>query len=270
MSSHGKIRLTELVVARGLAASADDAARLIRAGEVLASDAVLAQPHMLVDPTREIRLRARGRYVSRGGDKLAGALADFSFDVRGLRCLDVGASTGGFTDCLLQRGAAAVVAVDVAYGQFAWRLRADERVIVVERTNIRDIKPDAVGAPFDLVVADVSFTPLRTLLALLSSLLSEGGALISLVKPQFELAAAEVGKGGIVTDPAAHARALTLVIEAAAKAGLAPRAATFSPLKGSKGNIEFFVLARRVGVPAPIDAPIDIPAIVARAHTGLD
>jgi 23S rRNA (cytidine1920-2'-O)/16S rRNA (cytidine1409-2'-O)-methyltransferase len=266
MSSHEKIRLTELVVARGLAASDADAERAIRAGEVLATDAILTQPRMLVDPSREIRLRSRSRYVSRGGDKLAGALVDFSFDVRGLRCLDVGASTGGFTDCLLQQGAMSVVAVEVVYGQFAWRLRTDERVTVLERTSIRDIEPSTIGAPFDLVVADVSFTPLRMLLALLSSLLREGGTLIPLVKPQFELAAAEVGKGGIVTDPAAHARALTLVLDAAAEAGLAPKAATFSPLKGPKGNIEFFMLAQRADVPAVVD----IPALVARAHARLD
>ncbi|MDR2106650.1 MAG: TlyA family RNA methyltransferase, partial [Coriobacteriales bacterium] len=123
MSSNGKIRLTELLVARGLAASVEDAARVIRAGDVLAADAVLTQPHMLVDSSREIRLRASSRYVSRGGDKLAGALCSFSFNPQGLSCLDVGASSGGFTDCLLQHGAATVVAVDVAYGQFAWRLR---------------------------------------------------------------------------------------------------------------------------------------------------
>jgi 23S rRNA (cytidine1920-2'-O)/16S rRNA (cytidine1409-2'-O)-methyltransferase len=242
--------------------SAAEAERAVLAGEVLSADAVLTQPRALVDPSCELRLKPRTAYVSRGGDKLAGALADFSFSPAGLRCLDVGASTGGFTDCLLRHGASSVVAVDVAYGQFAWQLRNDERVMVVERTNIREVDPQAIKAPFDLVVADVSFTPLRTLLALFSSLLSEGAALITLVKPQFELAREAVGAGGVVTDSLAHVQALELVIEAALCNDLAPQAVSFSPIKGPKGNIEFFLWARRAGIPATID----ITDVVERAH----
>jgi 23S rRNA (cytidine1920-2'-O)/16S rRNA (cytidine1409-2'-O)-methyltransferase len=261
-----KVRLTELLVERGLAASIADAERAVLAGEVLGADSVLTQPSALVDTACELRLKTRSRYVSRGGDKLAGALSDFSFAPRGLRCLDVGASTGGFTDCLLQQEAASVVAVDVAYGQFAWRLRNDERVTVIERANIREIDPAAIGAPFDLVVADLSFTPLRTLLPLLGSLLSADGSLIALIKPQFELAREVVGTGGIITDPAAHEQALKLVVEAAEACGLVPRAATFSPVKGPKGNIEFFLWAHRGGIPVTIN----ISSVVERAHARLD
>jgi 23S rRNA (cytidine1920-2'-O)/16S rRNA (cytidine1409-2'-O)-methyltransferase len=266
MSSNRKIRLTELLVARGLSADVAEAERFIRAGDVLSANAVLTQPNLLIDPICEVRLKARGSYVSRGGDKLAGALADFDFDPRGLRCLDVGASTGGFTDCLLQRGATSVVAVDVAYGQLAWQLRNDKRVTVFERTNIRAVDAVVLGAPFDVVVADVSFTPVRTLFSLFASLLREGGALISLVKPQFELAASEVGAGGVVVEAASHARALELAFEGACAAGLAPQKATFSPLKGHKGNIEFFLLAHRADIPVTID----IQRVIERAHARLD
>jgi 23S rRNA (cytidine1920-2'-O)/16S rRNA (cytidine1409-2'-O)-methyltransferase len=266
MSSNEKIRLAELLVARGLSASVADAERAIRAGDGVGKSTVFAQPSLLVDSACEIRLRTRGNYVSRGGDKLAGALAEFSFDPQGMRCLDVGASTGGFTDCLLQQGAASVVAVDVAYGQFSWQLRNDERVTVVERTNIRDVDPSRIKAPFDLVVADVSFTSVRSLLDLFASLLCDGGALICLVKPQFELAAAEVGSGGVVVKAASHVRALELVVEKAQMSDLAPQAATFSPIKGPKGNIEFFLLAQRAGIPVTID----ILNIIGRAHARLD
>jgi 23S rRNA (cytidine1920-2'-O)/16S rRNA (cytidine1409-2'-O)-methyltransferase len=266
MSLHEKTRLTELLVTRGLSASIAEAERAIRAGEVLGANAVLTQPNLLVDPACEIRLKTRGNYVSRGGDKLAGALREFSFDPRGMRCLDVGASTGGFTDCLLRHGAASVVAVDVAYGQFDWQLRNDERVTVVERTNIRDVDPTRIGAPFDVVVADVSFTSLRGLFPLFASLLLDGGALISLVKPQFELTSAEVGTGGVVTEPASHAHALDLVIQKVRASGLALQAATFSPIKGPKGNIEFFLLAQRAGIPVTID----IQDVIEHAHARLD
>jgi 23S rRNA (cytidine1920-2'-O)/16S rRNA (cytidine1409-2'-O)-methyltransferase len=155
-----------------------------------------------------------------------------------------------------------VVAVDVAYGQFAWQLRNDGRVTVVERMNIREVDPRAIGAPFDLVVADVSFTPIRSLFSLFASLLSEDATLITLVKPQFELAREVLGAGGVITEPAAHIQALELVLEAAADNDLAPQALSFSPIKGPKGNIEFFLWARRAGIPATIDTA----DVVERAH----
>ncbi|MCL1846610.1 MAG: TlyA family RNA methyltransferase [Coriobacteriia bacterium] len=264
MSSRDKVRLTELLVLQGFCASTDEAERRIRAGEVLGDDICLTQPALLVDPQTHIRMKAHSRYVSRGGDKLAGALADFCFDPRGLRCLDVGASTGGFTDCLLQRGAAQVVAVDVAYGQFAWQLRQDGRVTVFERTNIRELDPALADAPFDLVVCDLSFTSLRSALPVLLPFLGEAGVLIALVKPQFELAPELVGRG-VVTAPAAHQQALEQVLEAALTVGLAPQALTFSPLAGQKGNIEFFLLAHHSGIPVTID----VPTVVHQAHKRL-
>ncbi|MDR0347548.1 MAG: TlyA family RNA methyltransferase [Coriobacteriales bacterium] len=266
MSSKGKIRLTELLVARNLAADVEEATRTVIAGDVLAPDAVLLQPNMLLDPSSDIRLRSAGAYVSRGGLKLAAALRDFSFDSTNLHCLDVGASTGGFTDCLLQHGARSVVAVDVAYGQFAWSLRTDSRVTVIERANIRELLPAEVGAPFDFIVVDVSFTPLRTLLGHLASFLTEDGSLVCLVKPQFELAGSGEGDKGVITASSSHIHALNLVIEAALGENLAPQSATFSPLKGPKGNIEFFLLVRRGAIPATIDTA----GVVGRAHARLD
>lgn len=266
MSSNGKIKLCDLVVARGLFATNDEAKRAILAGAIKSSDALLNQPSMLVDPSIEIHSRNQKRFVSRGGEKLAGALADFDVSPRGLRCLDVGASTGGFTDCLLQNGAVEVLALDVAYGQFAWQLRTDERVTVLERTNIRDVDPEGIGAPFDLIVVDVSFSPLSGLLPLLAELLDVGGMLIALVKPQFELPASYVNERGIVRDRAAHVQALEQAIEAATGSGLAVCGASFSPLKGPKGNIEFFLAAQRGGIPATID----VDGLVFRAHARLD
>jgi 23S rRNA (cytidine1920-2'-O)/16S rRNA (cytidine1409-2'-O)-methyltransferase len=193
-------------------------------------------------------------------------LEDFAFVVRGLNCLDVGASTGGFTNCLLQQGAAHVSSVDVGYGQFAWQLRTDERVSLFERTNIKDVDTNLLSrAPFDLIVVDLSFISLRALLARLAFLLASGGTLIALIKPQFELAREAVEKGGVVTDAKAHDEALVLVIEAAQAAGLAPLAAACSHLKGPKGNIEFFLRAQKDGVPVTIDTA----KLVQKAHASL-
>jgi 23S rRNA (cytidine1920-2'-O)/16S rRNA (cytidine1409-2'-O)-methyltransferase len=254
------------LVERDLSEDVEQAKRMVLAGEVSGVDGMLTQPRMLIDPACALRLKTQSEFVSRGGDKLKGALADFAFDPRGLCCLDVGASTGGFTDCLLQHGAASVVAVDVAYGQFSWQLRNDERVTVIERTNIREADPAALGAPFDLVVADVSFTSVRPLLSVFHALLCEQATLITLIKPQFEPAGKKANKDGVVTDPAAHVRALEEVIEAAHAANLTPQAVTVSPLKGPKGNIEFFLLAQRATTPIPIDTQ----TIVTTAHTRLN
>ena len=252
MSSKEKVRLTELLVFRGLCEDTAEAERAILAGHVLADDTCLTQPGALVDSRLSIRIKTQRRFASRGGDKLFGALEDFAFDPTGKNCLDVGASTGGFTDCLLQCGAAFVVAIDVAYGQFAWSLRQDKRVRLLERTNIRKIDPVKAGAPFDLIVADLSFTSLRSVLPVLAPFSGEGDTLIALVKPQFELSPTFVDKG-IVSDPGAHIQALEQVIEAATSSGFAPLAVAFSHITGSKGNIEFFLLAQRFGIPVTID-----------------
>jgi 23S rRNA (cytidine1920-2'-O)/16S rRNA (cytidine1409-2'-O)-methyltransferase len=192
-------------------------------------------------------------YVSRGGHKIAGALDDFGIAVEGLRAVDVGASTGGFTDCLLQRGAVSVTAIDVGYGQLAWKLRSDERVTVIERTNIRSVGADVAGAPFDLAVADVSFISLGKVLPHLMGLLKPDGEVLALVKPQFEAGKGRVGKRGVVRDPAVHAEVLEAVERAAGAAGFVVRGMTWSPITGPEGNIEFWIRLALQGEPASID-----------------
>jgi 23S rRNA (cytidine1920-2'-O)/16S rRNA (cytidine1409-2'-O)-methyltransferase len=265
-TSNEKIRLSELLVSRGLFADAVSAERAVLAGDVSTDGARLVHPKERVSPALALYVKRPRPFVSRGGEKLEGALADFSFDPAGLRCLDAGASTGGFTDCLLRHGAQSVLAVDVAYGQLAWELRRDERVRVLERTTIRDIDVASVGGPFDLVVADLSFTPLCSAFAALATLLAKRATLIALVKPQFELPASQVPSGGVVVDPSAHIRALEKVMRVAAENDLAPQAVTFSPIKGAKGNIEFFLQVLRAGIPVTIA----LDDVVTRAHTRLD
>ena len=264
MSSKGKLRLSELLVSRGFSETIAEAERAVLAGNVLGAGVPLTQPGALVDPGLEIRIRTQRKFVSRGGDKLLGALEDFALDPSGLRCLDAGASTGGFTDCLLQQGASLVVAVDVAYGQFAWRLRNDPRVKLYERCNLREIDPGLAGAPFDLVVADLSFTSLQSIMPVLTGFSADQTRLIALVKPQFELPSSQTDEG-VIRDQAAHMRALDQVIKAADINGFAPQSATFSQITGPKGNIEFFLMAQYAGIPATIDTH----GVVSRAHERL-
>ncbi len=214
-----------------------EAQRLIRAGEVRVADRVVDQPGTLVAPDAPIALAARPRFVSRGGEKLEAALVGFGIDVRGWVAADVGASTGGFTDCLLQRGAARVYAIDVGYGQLDWRLRNDPRVVVMERTNARYLErlPEAVH----LVTIDVSFISLRLILPRAAGWLCPGGQILALIKPQFEAGRRDVGKGGVVRDPAVHRRVLMEVTQAADALGLRLRGLMVSPLRGPAGNREF-------------------------------
>jgi 23S rRNA (cytidine1920-2'-O)/16S rRNA (cytidine1409-2'-O)-methyltransferase len=199
----------------------------------------------MVDPTVNIDLEHAKAYVSRGGDKLAGALDAFGIDPSGRVCLDVGASTGGFTDLLLQRGAAGVIAVDVGYGQLAWSLRQDPRVTVLERVNIRHL--DRLPAPADLAVIDVSFISLRLVLPRVRELLSPPGDVVALVKPQFEVGKGAVGKGGVVRDPAQHGQVLGELRQFAQESGYDIAAEIPSPMLGAKGNREFFLHLRRSG-----------------------
>jgi len=204
------------------------------------------KPATLVEPSAVVRLAATpSRYVSRGGLKLERALDVFEIAVAGRRAVDVGASTGGFTDCLLQRGVSSVVAVDVGYGQLDWGLRTDDRVEVVERTNIRYADPEDLGAPFDLVVADLSFISLGTVAGQLRALGAEGTDWVLLVKPQFEAGRGQVGKGGVVRDPEVRAAAVVATVGALESDGLGVRGAVASPVTGAKGNREFLVWARR-------------------------
>jgi 23S rRNA (cytidine1920-2'-O)/16S rRNA (cytidine1409-2'-O)-methyltransferase len=246
-----RLRLDAELVRRGLARSREHASELIAAHRVKVAGVVASKPAtgvstdvaLVVVPDPD-----RPDYVSRGGHKLAGALAVFEplgLRVRGRRCLDAGASTGGFTDVLLRSGAREVVAVDVGYGQLAWPLRQDERVVVLDRTNIRDLTRELVGGPVDLVVGDLSFISLDLVLDALIAVTSEDGDLALMVKPQFEVGKDNVGKGGVVRDLDLRASAVAAVAGSAARRGWGARAVTTSPLPGPSGNVEYFLWLRR-------------------------
>ncbi|HYY12697.1 MAG TPA: TlyA family RNA methyltransferase [Kineosporiaceae bacterium] len=244
-------RLDAELVRRGLARSRGQAGELVAAGRVEVAGSTATKPATQVDPAAAIVVRPAGDdepdYVSRGGHKLAGALEAFAADglsVEGRRCLDAGASTGGFTDVLLRRGAEHVVAVDVGYGQLAWSLRTDERVTVVDRTNVRDIDLAVVGEAVDVVVADLSFISLRLVLRPLRDVTRADGDLVLMVKPQFEVGRERLGSGGVVRDPAARADAVRDVAAAGQELGLGCRGVTASPLPGPSGNVEYFVWLR--------------------------
>jgi 23S rRNA (cytidine1920-2'-O)/16S rRNA (cytidine1409-2'-O)-methyltransferase len=253
-------RLDTELVRRGLARSRDQAAELLAAGRVEVRGAPATKPAAMVDPADPVRVReaAGEEYVSRGGHKLAGALAAFApagLGVAGRRCLDAGASTGGFTDVLLRGGAAAVVAVDVGYGQLAWTLRNDARVTVLERTNVRTLTPEAVGGSVDLVVADLSFISLRLVLPALVGCTAPDGDLVPMVKPQFEVGREHVGGGGVVRDPAQRATAVLAVAATARALGFGVAGLVTSPLRGPSGNVEFFIWLRR-GAPEADEARV--------------
>jgi len=258
-------RIDALLVDRGFFASRERARAAVLAGEIRVAGEVVTKAGHSVDEDTPIEVAEKQRFVSRGGEKLFGALETFGLDVAGVRAIDVGASTGGFTDCLLQRGAASVTAVDVGYGQLAWSLRTDSRVTVFERLNIRAADPELLGAPFDLVVIDVSFISLRVVLPHLLALLGGQGDLVALVKPQFEAGKGRVGKRGVVRDPKVHEDVLRAAIEAAHEGGLVVRGLTYSPIKGPEGNIEFWMWAARTGQPTDVTAE----TIVAAAHETL-
>jgi len=234
-----KTRLDLLLVARGLAESRERAQALILAGEVTVDGRVAHKPGLAVSSTAEVAVRATLKYASRGGLKLEHALDTFGLDVAGRIALDVGASTGGFTDCLLQRGAARVYAVDVGYGQLDWRLRGDPRVNVLDRTNIRYL--ESLPETPNLAVADVSFISLRLVLPTIWRLTAPQAQVVALVKPQFEAGREQVGKGGVVRDPAVHRSVLEGITGWAAGQGWQVRGLVQSPLTGPAGNIEFLL-----------------------------
>ncbi len=245
-----RLRLDQELVRRGLARSRDHARELVESGRVTVSGVVAGKPAtgVTTDVALVVREVSSGPdYVSRGGHKLAGALAVFGpqgLRVEGRRCLDAGASTGGFTDVLLRAGAAEVLAVDVGYGQLAWSLRTDDRVTVVDRTNVRELDPAVIGGPVDLVVGDLSFISLRLVLDALVAVTRLDGDLALMVKPQFEVGKERLGKGGVVRDPALRADAVSAVAAAAADRGWGAVAVARSPLPGPSGNVEFFLWLR--------------------------
>ena len=243
-----KPRLDQALVERGLCETRTQAQRAVMAGQVRVNGHPATKSS---DPVRArdwVELLAGDKFVSRGGHKLEHALAHFALEVTGLNALDLGASTGGFTDCLLQRGATKVWAVDVGHGQLAWKLRQDARVVVLEKTNARSLTPAAFGPgfqPFDLAVADCSFISLRKILPAVAPLVRAGGQVVALVKPQFEAGKAEADKGaGVITDPAIHARVLAELEEFVrdGHSGLKWHGVTESPLRGPAGNKEFLAL----------------------------
>lgn len=262
-----KIRLDQLVYDRGLTESRERAKTSIMAGLVFVNGQRADKPGMSVAPDAALELRGDALpFVSRGGYKLDKALKVFPVDPAGKTCLDCGASTGGFTDVLLQHGAGKVYAVDVGYGQLAWKLRNDARVVNLERTNLRYVTQEQIPEPIELAVMDVSFISIRLVIPAICQLLTENADLICLIKPQFEAGREEVGKKGVVRDSAVHARVIQDILDFAPTQGLSVLGLDYSPIKGPEGNIEYICHLRRC---AGQSVEIDVPAVVAASHEAL-
>ena len=263
-----KERLDVLLTERGLADSRSRAQAIIMAGEVFVDGQKLDKAGAAVSVDSVIEVRGGVcPYVSRGGLKLEKALREFGIDVDGLVCSDSGASTGGFTDCLLQNGAAKVYAIDVGYGQLAWKLRTDPRVVCMERTNVRYLTPEQLDDALDLSVIDVSFISLKLVLPAICRLLRPDGQILCLIKPQFEAGKEKVGKKGVVRDAKTHEEVLRAFLQTAEELELTVLQLTFSPVKGPEGNIEFLAhLSKRAGA----SCEVDLHSLVATAHETLD
>lgn len=262
-----KTRLDQRVFELGLSESREKARALIMAGSVFVNGRKETKPGTAVAEDGDIEVRGKKiPYVSRGGLKLEKALNTFAIDPSGFVCIDCGASTGGFTDCLLQRGAARVYAVDVGYNQLAWSLRSDERVTVMERQNARTLTPEMFPEKMDMAVMDMSFISLHLVLPAVRTLLKEGGQVVCLVKPQFEAGREKVGKKGVVRDPAVHREVLENFTAAAGGLGFAVAGMSFSPIRGPEGNIEYLAWLRTGGE----SAEIDCAHIVRQSHENLD
>jgi 23S rRNA (cytidine1920-2'-O)/16S rRNA (cytidine1409-2'-O)-methyltransferase len=260
-----RTRLDAELVRRGLARSREHASQLIADGRVTVRGTVAGKPATAVETDAAVVVRElvdEPDWASRGAHKLVGALEKFPVAVDGRRCLDAGASTGGFTDVLLSRGARQVVAADVGRGLLVWRLQTDDRVVVLDKTNVRALTPEQTGGPVDLVVADLSFISLRLVLPALLSCTTEDADLLPMVKPQFEVGKERLGSGGVVRDPALRAEAVLDVLKAAGELGLRPHGVVASPLPGPSGNVEYFAWLRR-------GAPLDDQAAAAMVETAV-
>jgi hemolysin TlyA family protein len=265
-----KERLDTLVVAQGLAASRERAKALIMAGQVLVDGRKIDKAGTLVPATATVTVTGHDiGYVSRGGLKLAKALDTFGIDLAGKVMADIGASTGGFTDCALQNGAARVYAIDVGYGQLAWSLRTDPRVVNMERTNIREVTPTMIGEALAFASVDVAFISLDKVLPVVRTLLAPAGEAVTLVKPQFEAGRDKVGKRGVVRDAAVHREVLERIIAVARAHGFIPVGLTYSPVKGPEGNIEYLLYLKTDAADAGLDDAA-APAAVAAAHAALN
>jgi 23S rRNA (cytidine1920-2'-O)/16S rRNA (cytidine1409-2'-O)-methyltransferase len=240
-----KLRIDSLLVERGFFESRESARRAIMAGEVRTEDHVIAKSSEVVHEAAEIFVSERERYASRGAIKLAGALDFFQIDIAGKVALDIGASTGGFTDCLLQRGARKVYAVDVGHGQLAWKIRNDSRVIVIEKLNARFLSLSHISQPVDLCVIDVSFISLTLILPRAFELITANGVIVALIKPQFELQRGDVGRGGLMRDPALHEKAQRKVADFVEASGHRVVGLVPSQITGATGNQEFFICIRK-------------------------
>jgi 23S rRNA (cytidine1920-2'-O)/16S rRNA (cytidine1409-2'-O)-methyltransferase len=243
-----KMRLDLFLVEHGFFPSREQAQRAVMAGEVRIGDQVISKSSMMVPPGAVVSLQTRSPYVGRGGTKLAGALDHFAISPQGLTALDIGASTGGFTDCLLQRGAARVYALDVGQGQLAWKIRNDPRVVVREKVNARYLRPEDIPEKIDLCVIDVSFISLTLVLSNAFDLVTPNGVILALIKPQFELQAGDVAHGGIVRDPALHEKAQNKIRDFVVNAGHNVIGIVRSGITGADGNQEFFICVRRKSV----------------------
>lgn len=235
-----KERIDVVLVERGLFDTREKAKKNIMAGLVFVDNERIDKCGEKINKEANIEVKGEAiPYVSRGGLKLAKAITEFQLDINGKVCMDVGASTGGFTDCMLQNGGTKVFAVDVGYGQFAWKLRIDERVVCMERTNIRYVKNEDIGQDIDLASIDVSFISLKLVLPVVKNLLRDKGEIIALIKPQFEAGREKVGKKGVVRDPLVHKEVIKVIVDFATKTGLELNGLTYSPIKGPEGNIEY-------------------------------
>lgn len=262
-----KERLDLVLVARNLAESREKAKAIIMSGEVFVDGQRVDKPGTTIAPDAAVEVRGNAcPYVSRGGLKLEKALRDFGVDPTGFVCSDSGASTGGFTDCLLQNGAHKVFAIDVGYGQLAWKIRTDPRVVCMERTNIRYVTPEDLGEPLDLSVVDVSFISLSIVLPAVRALLKEDGQILCLIKPQFEAGRGKVGKKGVVRDPAVHLEVLENFVALAHSLNLTICNLTYSPVKGPEGNIEFLAHLRCAAGESRLP---ELAALVREAHETL-
>lgn len=263
-----KERLDVLLVQRGLAPSREKAKVMIMEGNVFVEGQREDKAGTSFDDKVAIEVRGNTlKYVSRGGLKLEKAMANFGISLENKVCMDIGASTGGFTDCMLQNGAKKVYAVDVGYGQFAWKLRQDERVVCMEKTNIRYVTPADIQDVLDFASVDVSFISLTKVLPAAKELLTEQGEMVCLIKPQFEAGKEKVGKKGVVRDPKVHEEVIEKVISFAQEIGFGIKNLEFSPIKGPEGNIEYLVYIQK-GMESQ-EEPVNVKAVVAQAHSTL-
>lgn len=265
-----KARLDNLMMARGMAVSREKARAMILAGEVKVDGRMVDKPGAGFNEEVVITVESSGpRYVSRGGLKLEKAINEFNLDLKGQVVLDVGASTGGYTDCALQHGAARVFALDVGYGQLDWKLRNDPRVVCLERTNIRYFEPEQLGEKVDIITVDVSFISTGLVFPVIKDMLKNDGIIISLIKPQFEAGRDKVGKKGVVRDPDTHREVLSKCIASARRENLVCTGITYSPITGPQGNIEFFIRLEKE--PSGPDLKIEetVDQVVDKAHKEL-